>query len=103
VGHSGPAAHTTIEAWLGAPLDRSGTLEKFLLRYLAAFGPASIRDAQTWCGLTRLGDDAERLRARLSTFRDEAGRELFAPPDAPGRTPTPRFPSGRCTALGGWA
>jgi hypothetical protein len=82
-GRSGPATHTTIEAWLRAPLDRSGTLEMLLLRYLAAYGPASVRDAQTWCGLARLSEVAERLRPRLLTFRDESGRELLDLPDAP--------------------
>jgi hypothetical protein len=54
-----------------------------LLRYLAAYGPASVRDAQTWCGLTRLAEVAERLRPQLLTFRDESGRELLDLPDAP--------------------
>jgi hypothetical protein len=82
-GRSGPAAYTTIEAWLSAPLDRTGTPEMLLLRYLAAYGPASVRDAQTWCGLTRLAEVAERLRPQLRVFRDESGRELLDLPDAP--------------------
>jgi hypothetical protein len=50
-------------------------------RYLAAFGPASPADFQTWSGLPR--SVLEALRPELRAFRDESGRELLDLPDAP--------------------
>ena len=84
---------TTAEAWLGKQRKRDRvTLEELALRYLAAFGPASVQDMQSWCGLTRLSEVFEPLRPRLVTFRDERGAELFDLPDAPrpdAATPAP--------------
>jgi winged helix DNA-binding protein len=90
-GRSGPVAHTSIEAWLGEAPAEWLTLDGLVLRYLQAFGPASVMDAQMWCGLTRLKEVFERLRPGLAVFRDEQGRELFDLPDAP--RPDPDVPA----------
>ena len=61
-------------------------------RYLAAFGPASLRDAASWAGATQrdFAGAAERLGA--VTLRRPDGGELLDLPGAPlppGDTPLP--------------
>ncbi|MFI1461932.1 winged helix DNA-binding domain-containing protein [Nocardia carnea] len=91
-GRSGPIAHTTADAWLGADRTSTASLEQMILRYLAAFGPAGVKDVQMWSGLTRLREIVDRIRPELMVFRDQHGQELFDLPDAvrPDRdTPAP--------------
>ncbi|MGC5015145.1 winged helix DNA-binding domain-containing protein [Streptosporangium sp. DT93] len=80
-GRSGPIAHTSAEHWLGAPQEAAPSVEDFVTRYLAAFGPAGVMDVQAHCGLTRLREVMEPMDLR--TFRDERGGELYDLPDAP--------------------
>lgn len=88
----GQVVLTTVQSWLGREPEAEPDADAVVLRYLAAFGPASVKDMQTWCGVTRMRGPFDRLRPRLRTFRDEQGTELFDLPDAPrpdAETPAP--------------
>ena len=82
-GRSGQARLTTLDSWVGRPLDPAPSMAAVVERYLGAFGPASVADLQVWCGLTRLREVVDGLRPRLATFRSEDGVELLDLPDAP--------------------
>jgi hypothetical protein len=83
-GFSANADFGLAEKWLGAQFPaKPMSLETLVLRYLAAFGPATPGDAQVWSGLRGLREAFEKLRPKLVTFRDERKRELFDLPDAP--------------------
>ena len=91
-GASHAATSTTVEHWLGTPLPSQVDVEALIRRFLSVYGPASVKDAQAWSGLTRLNGAFHRLRPDLMSFRDEYGVELFDLPDAPrpaGSVPAP--------------
>src|SRR5439155_13218068 len=87
----GPVALTTFDAWLGREPGPAFRDEDFVLRYLAAFGPASPADMRAWSGLATK-PVFERLRPRLRAFRDTDGRELFDLPRAPRPSPEVEAP-----------
>jgi hypothetical protein len=90
-GRNGRAVQTSAERWLGRPLERSAQPDELIMRYLAAFGPASAADIRSWSGLTRLGGAIGRLRPLLRSFRDEDGNELLDV--AGGSLPDPETPA----------
>ncbi len=86
------ARFALAELWLEEPLATAPDPEALASRYLAAFGPATVADLQTWSGLRNLKPVVEALRPHLLTFRNEQGKELFDLPDAPrpaAETPAP--------------
>lgn len=89
----GQARWMASEAWLARSLDPRPDLDAVIMRYLAAFGPASVMDIQAWCGLTKLAATIARLRDRLAVYTDDRGSELFDLPGAPLPDPdTPALP-----------
>ncbi len=83
---SGSRAAYTIASVSGG----AGGLLTLLLRCLAAFGPATVMDFQTWSGMVRLKPAVEDIKPELRVLRDEEGRELLDVPDAPlPETPAP--------------
>jgi hypothetical protein len=74
------------QTWLGRELDVDPSPREMIRRYLAAFGPARVRDVQAWSGLTRLGEVVADMDD-LMRFDDG----LLDLPDAP--RPDPDTPA----------
>jgi hypothetical protein len=79
---TGQPTLATLEAWLGRPEDPRRDIGAVLVRYLAAFGPASVPDMRTWSWLTGLAEVVDGLRGQVRTYRSEGGRELLDLADA---------------------
>ncbi|HVV20024.1 MAG TPA: winged helix DNA-binding domain-containing protein [Pseudonocardiaceae bacterium] len=82
-GYPSVADFTLAQAWLSEPLSDDDSPDELVRRYLAAFGPATAADVQTWSGLRGVKTILARLRPELVTVLDENGREMFDLPDAP--------------------
>ncbi|MFC8870507.1 winged helix DNA-binding domain-containing protein [Streptomyces sp. NPDC057148] len=82
-GRRGTTPFALADEWLGRPPVREASPRKLVLRHLAGFGPATVKDVQAWSGMTRLREVVEELRPQLRVSRGESGEELFDLPDAP--------------------
>jgi Winged helix DNA-binding domain len=82
-GFPSVARFTLAEPWIGTPLSDASAPAPLVRRYLAAFGPATAADVQTWSGLQGIAATIAELRPELVVVHDERGRELFDLPDAP--------------------
>ena len=78
----GKARYVAARDWidgLEVP-DEEPALDQSLIRYLRAYGPASVADFGRWFGQRRVSRTraaVERLGDRLVRLRDETGRELM--------------------------
>lgn len=82
-GYSNRPPYALPETWLGRSVWGPEHPRELLLRYLASFGPATVRDFQAWSGLVRQKDVIEALKPELRSYRDESGNELLDLPDTP--------------------
>ena len=90
-GRSGAPTYALLDEWTGHPLREPDPAE-VVRRYLAAFGPATVKDAQAWCGVTRLKAAFDALAGELVRFEGPAGELLYDLADAPrpgAETPAP--------------
>jgi hypothetical protein len=80
--YPGKPEFTLAEPWIGRRISAKDSLRELVFRYLAAFGPASVTDMQTWSGLPNLKEAFEKLRPELKVYRTDGRRELFDLPDS---------------------
>lgn len=75
-GERGQPRWASLESWLSDTGHEPIHARDLVLRYLGSHGPASVRDIQAWCGLTRLREVVDSLGDRLRRYRSQDGAEL---------------------------
>ena len=87
-GQHGKARYVAATTWIGergAQIDLDTAHETAVVRYLGAYGPASLADIAKWLGPARLGNlraAIERLGDQLRPRLGDDGRELLDLADA---------------------
>ena len=82
-GFPGNPTFALAETWLGGPIEAPPDPAALVRRYLAAFGPATVADIQSWTGLASLKDVVRSMGDELVTIKDDRKRTLFDLPDSP--------------------
>jgi len=82
--YPGNPKFTLAETWFGTPIPEQDALPDLIRRYLAAFGPATVKDIETWSGLRGLKETLEAMKPDLVVYKEEGGRtELLDLPNMP--------------------
>lgn len=79
--YSNQPEFTLADSWIGRSISSEDRLPELVFRYLAAFGPASVTDMQTWSGMPAMKEAFEKLKPELKLYRAEGRREFFDAPD----------------------
>jgi hypothetical protein len=81
--YPGNADFALADEFLEKEIPQEAPANVLVRRYLAAFGPATARDFQTWSYMSSSKETFDAMRDELVTFRDDKKRELFDLPKAP--------------------
>jgi len=81
----GATPFTLATEWLGRPLDTRLDPARLVRRYLAGYGPATVRDMQTWSGVTGLTEVVAGMAelVRLPGERYDLPDQTYPDPDTP--------------------
>lgn len=71
------------EHWLKTKVGPGAGAGSLVLRYLAAFGPATTADMQGWLGIRGVAEVIAPIREKLLTLTDPRGKDVFDLPNAP--------------------
>lgn len=72
---------TLAETWIGKSMPDEDRFEELVYRYLAAFGPATVADIETWSGFYKLKPTIEKLKPKLRVYSDGKKGEWLDLPD----------------------
>lgn len=72
---------TLADEWIGQPIPTEDRLGDLIIAYLRSYGPASVKDFETWSGITKTKSAFGSMKDSLTTVTVEK-HELFDVPDA---------------------